>query len=292
MTAAYLLLSTMLLTAAPASRPAAEAPAVAGLPNAFFAMDTATRDERHETIEVQLKMLKDLGFAGWSSNITDTAETLKVADSLGLKWYAVYSGIDLDQPAPGWNPRLPEVVRALKGRQTVLWIFITSKEHPAGCQHADAESVARIQRVADLAAESGLTVSLYPHNGFTMQSIHDALRIREKVNRKNVKVTFNLCHWLKVDRGDNLDAVLKEALPHLDFVTINGADADAQEWDRLIQPLGKGSYDVCGLLGKLRALGYRGPVGLQGYGIKGDVREHLTLAMKTWTACGAKLAGK
>ena len=36
--------------------------------NPFFAMDTGTRDSKHETPEAQAKMLKELGYSGigWS----------------------------------------------------------------------------------------------------------------------------------------------------------------------------------------------------------------------------------
>jgi sugar phosphate isomerase/epimerase len=116
--------------------------------------------------------------------------------------------------------------------------------------------------------------------------VDDALRVVEKVNRPNVGATFNLCHWLKVEGGERDPApVLKAALPRLDFVTICGADAGDTRtlgWDRLIQPLGRGTYDVGTFLAKLRAAGYRGPIGFQGYGIPMDSKELLTLTMDAW----------
>ena len=62
------------------------------------------------------------------------------------------------------------------------------------------------------------------------------------MDRPNVGLTFNLCHWLRTDHGKDLDELLREARPHLQMVTINGADKEG-DWDRLIQPLGKGDYD-------------------------------------------------
>ena len=55
-------------------------------------------------------------------------------------------------------------------------------------------------------------------------------------------------------------------------------------WDRLIQPLGRGSYDVEKLVRSLRELGYEGPVGFQGYGIKEDPEEVLRETMAAWQA--------
>ena len=111
------------------------------------------------------------------------------------------------------------------------------------------------------------------------------MRVARKVDRKNVGVMFNLCHWLKVDDEKNLERVLKLALPHLFAVTINGADRGLGRrggWNRLIQPLGSGTFDIAGFLRMLRKLGYAGPVGLQCYGLRGDAREHLTRSMAAW----------
>ena len=69
------------------------------------------------------------------------------------------------------------------------------------------------------------------------------------------------------------------------FVTINGADTGdtkAMGWDRLIRPLGQGSYDVGAFLKTLRQTGYAGPIGFQGYGIKVDPALVLKETMAAW----------
>jgi hypothetical protein len=111
------------------------------------------------------------------------------------------------------------------------------------------------------------------------------LRIADKLDRKDVGVTFNLCHWLKVDGLRDPEYVLRRAVPRLMFVTINGADSGETQkkgWKQLIQPLGSGTYDVTVLLRILRAAGYRGPIGLQGFGIGMDSRELLTNSIRAW----------
>jgi hypothetical protein len=66
-------------------------------------------------------------------------------------------------------------------------------------------------------------------------------------------------------------------------VTINGAQLGSNAWTNgLIQPLDRGDFDNRALLGVLRDIDYRGPVGLMCYGIPDDTREHLTRSMKTW----------
>jgi hypothetical protein len=75
------------------------------------------------------------------------------------------------------------------------------------------------------------------------------------------------------------------------FVTINGADdgdTKSMNWERLIQPLGSGSYDVLSFMRKVWASGYSGPVGFQGYGIKQEPREVLTKTIRAWHAMTVK----
>ena len=53
-------------------------------------------------------------------------------------------------------------------------------------------------------------------------------------------------------------------------------------WDHYIQPLDRGSFDVAGLIKTLDELGYKGPIGLQCFGIGGDARDHLARSMAAW----------
>jgi sugar phosphate isomerase/epimerase len=85
--------------------------------------------------------------------------------------------------------------------------------------------------------------------------------------------------------------VLRQAMPRLWAVSLNGADSfDAGPgWERYIHPLDKGSFDVAELLRTLKELGYRGPIGLQCFGIGGDTREHLARSMAAWRKMSAGL---
>jgi quercetin dioxygenase-like cupin family protein len=88
-----------------------------------------------------------------------------------------------------------------------------------------------------------------------------------------------------------LDKRLRDTLPDLILVSINGADHEGG-WDRLIQPLDRGDYDVYSLLLRLRQLGYQGPVGLQCYQVPGDHRENLQRSMEAWRGFVKRMAGE
>jgi len=98
-----------------------------------------------------------------------------------------------------------------------------------------------------------------------------------------------------VDDEKSLPSLLKLAAPHLFAVTLNGADRGLGRrggWNRLIQPLDSGSFDVHSFLETLRRLGYTGPIGLQCYGIRGDAKDHLTRSMAAWRKLSARLAAE
>ena len=128
---------------------------------------------------------------------------------------------------------------------------------------------------------TGLQVALYPHFGMYVGRIEDALRMRALVDRPSVGIVFNLCHWLRSGDEANMAARLKEAMPYIRMVSINGADHEG-DWDRLIQPLDRGAFDVKGFVHTLQGMGYNGPIGLQCYAIRGDPEENLTRSMKAW----------
>lgn len=253
-----------------------------GLDNPFFVFDNGLHG-----IADPPKLLKELGYAGVGASGLNIAGLVKRYQETGLKVFSTYIGCHLDK-TPAYDPQLKQAVEQLKGTDVILWLTVLGGKYG----QEDERAAAVVRDIADLAAGSGLRVALYPHTGFYVATTADALRLVKKVDRKNVGATINLCHELMTDQGPKLDATIQEAVPHLFLVSINGADAKqpGYSWDRLIQPLGRGDFDVCGFLRKLKAAGYRGPIGLQCYAVKGDPVENLKQSIKAWKDYCARLA--
>ena len=253
-------------------------------PNSFFAFCMDTHDSQKRTLDEQAALLKELGYDGaghlWLDDLDQRIETL---DAFGLKLFQIYLRVNIAADKPPYDPRLEEALPLLKGRDVMLALLVTGR--PPSDPGGDARAVEIVCEIADMAEASGVRVVLYPHAGDWLERVEDAVRVARKADRPNVGVMFNLCHWLKVDDEENLKPLLATAMPHLFAVSINGADraaeihADTGNW---LQPLGSGSFDVCAFLRTLRDLGYRGPIGLQCYGIPGDARDHLTRSMAAW----------
>ena len=252
-------------------------------PNPFFAMDTATKDAKHKTAKQQVQMVKELGYAGIGCTAgKGLGEMLEELDKNGLRLFTVYLGVNIDPDQQKYGPELKEAIEVLKGRNAMLWLFVRSNKLRPSSPEGDARAVEIIREVADMAAEFRVRVALYPHYGFWIERVEDAVRVARKVDRKNVGVTFNLCHWLRVDDEKNMKSLINSAMPHLFVVTINGADSGGKDWKTLIQTLDRGTFDMRRFLKTLSDCGYTGPIGLQGYGIGGDAHDNLKRSMNAW----------
>jgi sugar phosphate isomerase/epimerase len=263
---------------------------IAGGQNPFFAMDTALRDGKTTSPAAQAALLQELGYDGFGASGYPTAASLAAFENLGLRVVNTYLTLDVDAGKPTLDPQFKEAVARLQGHHTDLWIALNTvtqegRKLPPSDPAGDTVILPPMRALADLARASDLRVAFYPHTGFWLERFADALRVARAVDRPNVGATFNLCHWLKVEGDRDPQPLLKEGLPRLFFVTINGADSgntQSMNWDRLIQPLDTGTYDVAGMIRSLRDLGYQGPVGFQGYGIPGASREILSRTMNAW----------
>ena len=252
----------------------------------FFAMDTAARLEPAECAQV----LADLGYAGLGGRPATAKAHAAALQSKGLVFFNGYHVTNFGYGQTELPADLAKAVDDLAGTGSTLWLGINKVAFPAGVragpEYGDTIVVPQLKQLLAYAKPKGVKVSLYPHTGFWAAQFEVCLRVANKVDDPNLGVTFNLCHWLKVE-GSERDSLqlIKEALPRLNFITINGADTgDTQKlgWDKLIQPLGRGSYDVGAFVAKTRAAGYRGPFGFQGFGIKMDSKELLKESMEGW----------
>lgn len=252
--------------------------------NPFFALCMDTHDAKKRSLQQQAEMLKELGYDGaghlWLDQVP---ERLKTLDAEGLKLFQIYIRVDIapDAKQP-YDLRLKEILLLLKGRPTQLAALVTGgKPSDESC---DPRGVEALREIADLAKPYGLKIALYPHTADWLERVEDAIRVARKVDRENVGVMFNLCHWLRTDAQRNYRPLLERAGSKLFAVSINGADEfDAQPgWDRYIQSLDRGSFDLRTFLRTLRVVGYTGPVGLQCYGLGGDARDHLARSIAAW----------
>jgi sugar phosphate isomerase/epimerase len=249
----------------------------------FFPFCIDWHDTKKRSFTEQAAMLKELGYEGvghiWLDNV---AERLQSLDAVGLKLFQITMQVTLAEGKPAFDSRFKDVLALVKGRQ-VQFCLLVGGAKPSD-DSADARGVAILRELSDLARETDAQLLLYPHVNDWIERIEDSVRVARKVDRANVGSMFNLCHWLRADKQRDYARLLKQAMPRLWSISINGADQHDEKpgWDRYIQPLDQGDFDVGRLLKTLKELGFRGPIGLQCYGIGGDTREHLARSMAAW----------
>src|SRR5262245_12638826 len=165
-----------------------------------------------------------------------------------------------------WFPALDDAGRQLlevlkkRGVKTQLWVTGggESTKTPEEQRQRVAAEAARIRQIADAAEKIGFSVGLYNHGGWFGEP-ENQLAILAELKLPNVGLVYNLHHGhAHLDRFPKL---LKEMIPHLYVLNLNGMVPDGDRQGRKILPLGAGDLDL-GLLKTIEASGYRGPIGI------------------------------
>jgi len=251
----------------------------AGLPNSVFAYEFGDISP-----EQQAGFAHEYGFEGTVfDHARQIPERLRALDEAHLQLFFLWLTVDISHGQINYEPEMESAIEALKGRGTVVWVAIQGGDAGGGAG-AEERAIQAVDRISDLASQSNLRVALYPHYGFYLARFRDVVRLAERAGRSNVGVTFNLCHELRSGFDPEFPRLLDKAMPRLYAVTINGADRQGRDWGTLIQPLGRGDYDVTGLVRSITKAGYRGPFGIQCYGLKGDPGVYLKQSMAAWRA--------
>ncbi len=257
----------------------------------FFAMQTATRTLPDATADSQVRLVKELGYDGIGAvPPAELEDFARACDRHQLRLCNSYFTLDI-HGTPPIPPALQAQLAPLKGREAILWVGLTSTQYAPSDKAGDPAALKLLGDLADLADALAARVAIYPHAGFWVERTEDAVRLATQLNRTRVGVTFNLCHFLKVDEESRLEAVLRSAKDRLWVVSLNGADSGRRggDWKELIQTLDRGTFDNTRLLRALRVVGFKGQVGFQGYGIEGDPADNLTRTMSAWRTLNARL---
>lgn len=258
------------------------------LDNTFYAFNNSMRmPNAPKGMEAQAQLVKKLGFDGFSGHTNDDYIARRaVLDKVGLKMPEIYWGIDMDSTGQiSYKEGLKEIIKDSKNRDLVVALFSNVKYYMNNKEKGDPLLAKAIGELADFAAPFGARIAIYPHVGNYCETSEHSVRLAKMTNRPNVGAIFNTCHLLKVEGEEGWEQKLLNALPYLYMISISGSDSGntkGMNWDRLIQPLGEGSFDTYKLVKLAKDNGYKGLFGLQCYGIKLDCKVSLTTSINTW----------
>ncbi len=220
-------------------------------------------DAKKRGPEERAQMLNRLGFTKFAydyraEHIPTFDAELNALQQHGIALTAWWFPGELNDEARG-------ILAILKKRkiQTQLWITgggEATKNEDQRRARIKTEA-ARIRPIAEAAAAIGCRVGLYNHEGWFGEP-ENQLAILEELKMPNVGMVYNFHHGH--DHLDRFAKVLKEMLPHLYAINLNGMVRDGAKRGQQILPLGQGDLDL-GLLKTIRDSGYRGPIGILGH---------------------------
>ena len=228
--------------------------------------------------DVRCEMLAELGYDGiyptlWSDEAWEVVPQLgAVRERFGLEVTGVFAYLEGPEDDVG-RERIERLLAELEGcRRLELAILSPGRELPPSDPGGDEAVLGVLEQLLDLATRRSLTISLYPHQSWWLQTSSDALRLAERLRHPTLRAVFSGYHWYAAD-GAELGARIEAVAPLLDSVNLSGARRS--ESPPTVEELGQGELDNFALLGELRRVGYEGPVHLFGYGVGGDVYQGL-----------------
>ena len=217
----------------------------------------------------EASILKKMGYDGVSQVKQTGRDLAGLVEAYGKKDLQVLSVyLDISK-----QPIKAELIKPLENRNAIVELTV---------RQMSLETIEAVRQISETAASMNIRVALYPHHGFAVSTMLQAMDLIEKVNHPNLGVMFNLCHFLRGEDPATLESVLLKAGDRLFAVSTSGAVEGGKEWSCLIQPLNKGSFPQKRLFKTLKKLNFKGPVGLQCYGIKGDKRDNLESSIDAW----------
>ncbi len=236
------------------------------------------------------EMLSSLGFEGtyltlWSEAAwADLSEAGHARQRFGIEVAGIYWTLDLDDRG-GANSifldALSDSARVPPG--TRFEIAIVGAD---GFSPSDHRLSFWLGQILSLAGERGLSIALYPHAGFWMETLGQATQIAHQQAHPQLSVVFCGYHWFAAEgeRGHKyLQESLSQAAPLLSSANVCGSTARQENGRRAcyVELIGRGELDNFALLALLRGVGFGGWLGLQAYGIGGDAYANLKASLAT-----------
>ena len=257
--------------------------------HSVYAMDTSFYNPLGSyDFDARCEMLRELGYdatyltlwnspAAWRDHAwADLARLATVQERHGLGVAAVYAWLDIAAPDDHReNAKLLPLLETLEGCTTIE-LTVTcgdpaiGRSDPAG----DAAATRWLRRLLPVAERRGITLALYPHINHWLERIEDAARLCAAIDHPLLRAVFCGFHWYAVD-GKDLGARLELAAPYLHLANLCGSrrlgtGGGGGGLPATLEPLDEGELDNFAVLGALRAVGYAGPIGVQGYSVGGD----------------------
>ena len=248
----------------------------------IYAMDTFfTTSLGTYTLPNRCQILSELGYDGTHLTIWDahTAATIPqfvaTAQQHKLAVNGIYFMLDIANPAKA-QATIAQIASIPVATTVEVAMLADGMGTHMSDPSYDTHAVAYLLQICAIASQHGHQVVLYPHVNFWLETTADALRICQAVNHPALGISFNAYHWYAMGNRD-IHATLTSIAPYLRAANICGSRMNPAGSTRpaTIELIDQGELDVFVVLCALRQVDYTGAIGLQGFGIGGDVYSKL-----------------
>jgi sugar phosphate isomerase/epimerase len=261
----------------------------------IFAMDTCFYSGQGSyALDARCEMLRELGYDGtyltlWDDASSDLARLGDVARAHDLVVAGVWGRLDVAAGEADANRVMFDSAPRLGGL-TRLELGVSDSRSPDRRYDSsdDDEARALIERLLDLLPDD-VEICLYPHINFWLERFGDAIELCSRIGDDRLGLCFPAYHWYAV-HGEPVEPLLASAGSRLRSVNVCGSRRLAEPAMPTIESLDQGELDNFALLGSLQRLGYRGMVGVQGYGMGGDCYSNLRRSLAAFRDLTQRLA--
>jgi sugar phosphate isomerase/epimerase len=232
----------------------------------------------------QVQTLKKIGFSGATLTFRDNFKAFsKEVRNNNFEIYAAHKALHIGQKTKFNSQQISHLVDQVKNVNADFWLIILEKK---GDKASTALLLETINKVADICAKKGVRCVLYPHDNTLIESAEDAIDILKKSRRKDLFISFHLCHEIRAGNGNRLSEVAKKVKPYLRLASISGANTkyvdNSQDWSKTIQPLDMGTYDTSKFIEALQSIDYKGPIILHTFALDKVAADHHQRSFKKY----------
>jgi sugar phosphate isomerase/epimerase len=233
-------------------------------------------------LAAQCEMLAELGYQGltvsaWSKELQALPQ---VKSRWGLDVGAIY--LIYRQGLESFVTNIFEIVEGCTSIELALH---------SGDQVGDLDR-RMLERLLPIAERRGITIALYPHARYGMQTTSEAIALCQEFDHPNLGIVFNGYHWYAMQEKA-LEQRLDALWPWLRQVNIAGTRLSPLGWGSVatIEPLDEGEMDNFVLLGALERRGFAGRYGVLGWeSMGGDVYGNLQRSQVAFRSMEQRLA--
>lgn len=266
------------------------------MPN-LYAMDTFFYTSLGSyTLSARCQMLNELGYDGtyltvWSNQAEADIDALATIPAhYKLNVQGVYFMLNLaDEQAV--QQTLALIARVPVATTIELAVYVGQPNQHQQDAQFDALFLKYAPQLCHIAEQHNHQIALYPHVHFWLETMADAVRLCTQYVHPRLGIAFSAYHWYASGNRDFV-ATLNAIAPWIKSANICGSrmQSPGQALPATIELINSGELDIFAVLCQLNTIGYTGAIGLQGYGIGGDVYTNLRTSISAFRDLNQRVA--